>query len=307
LAQAASCFERYIEDWLLLMAANGIFEYNKENNTFNFRPEAAELYATELGPHDLMGGFYAVVQSVANLPRIKENFTTGGGIPWGDMGADLHYGTERFLGSIHLHHLVQHWFPLVLEGLLVKNLEAGVTLADIGCGRGISTITMAKRFPKSQFHGYDYHKDSVDKASQKAHDSGISNAKFFVADSTLFGEEKVYDIICIIDSFHDMGNPLGCAKRCKQVLKDNGMVLLIEPWGGNDMGENVASPVGALLGGFSVLCCSQCSRAAGGPAIGTMCPTPAIQDIWKQAGFLNFSMVPIKSPLNRFFLIQSKL
>ena len=42
-----------------------------------------------------------------------------------------------------------------LDGVTGR-LQAGGTVADIGCGQGTSTIMMAERFPASSFTGFDH-------------------------------------------------------------------------------------------------------------------------------------------------------
>ena len=64
----------------------------------------------------------------------------------------------------------------------MAKLERGATVADVGCGHGISTAIMAKAFPKSNFIGYDFHPSSVEAARAHAEEHGVSaNARFEVA------------------------------------------------------------------------------------------------------------------------------
>jgi tRNA G46 methylase TrmB len=64
--------------------------------------------------------------------------------------------------------LVSQWLP-ALEGV-VPQLEAGITVADIGCGHGYSTILMAQAFPRSRFLGFDAHAQSIEAARRGAHE-----------------------------------------------------------------------------------------------------------------------------------------
>jgi SAM-dependent methyltransferase len=48
----------------------------------------------------------------------------------------------------------------VLDGVTEK-LKSETTVADIGCGHGISTLIMAKAFPNSTFYGFDLHAESA--------------------------------------------------------------------------------------------------------------------------------------------------
>ena len=48
-------------------------------------------------------------------------------------------------------------------------------MADIGCGHGVSTITMAEAFPASRFVGFDYHDASI-AVARKAVTARIRNS-----------------------------------------------------------------------------------------------------------------------------------
>ena len=50
--------------------------------------------------------------------------------------------------------LVDAWIA-ALDGV-TRRRQAGGRVADIGCGQGTSTITMAERFPVSSFTGFDH-------------------------------------------------------------------------------------------------------------------------------------------------------
>jgi hypothetical protein len=56
-----------------------------------------------------------------------------------------------------------------LNGVEAK-LKAGAKVGDVGCSHGSSTIPLAQAFPKSTFHGFDFHGPSIDHARQRARD-----------------------------------------------------------------------------------------------------------------------------------------
>ena len=53
-------------------------------------------------------------------------------------------------------------------------LQAGATVADIGCGLGASTILLAQHYPSSRFTGSDYHDESIEMARKHAADMRLS-------------------------------------------------------------------------------------------------------------------------------------
>src|SRR5262249_51957183 len=51
----------------------------------------------------------------------------------------------------------------------------------MGCGHGISTLLMAKAFPKSEFWGFDLHPASIEAANRHAKEQQITNVHFSIA------------------------------------------------------------------------------------------------------------------------------
>ena len=80
-------------------------------------------------------------------------------------------------------------------------------VADVGCGKGTSTVLMAKAFPKSQFFGFDYHDKSIEGARAAAARDGLEvRLNFGVAKAKEF-PGKDYDLVTMFDCLHDMGDP----------------------------------------------------------------------------------------------------
>lgn len=68
-------------------------------------------------------------------------------------------GVAAFYRNGYKAGLVVEWLP-ALEGVQ-KLLEAGIDVADVGCGHGHSTLFMAEAFPNPRFHGFDTHAESI--------------------------------------------------------------------------------------------------------------------------------------------------
>ena len=67
----------------------------------------------------------------------------GGGVPYEAYGHDLVCGLERLNGPSFKALLPRKWLPSIPG--LVEKLQAGILVADIGCGSGLASIVMAKR------------------------------------------------------------------------------------------------------------------------------------------------------------------
>ena len=64
-----------------------------------------------------------------------------------------------------------------------------------------------------------------------------------------------YDLVCLFDCLHDMGDPLGAARRVRQALAPDGTLLLVEPMAGDALEENL-NPVGRTFYGLSTVICT---------------------------------------------------
>jgi cyclopropane fatty-acyl-phospholipid synthase-like methyltransferase len=75
------------------------------------------------------------------------------------------------------YHLASSWIQ-ACDGLEAK-LRAGATVADIGCGHGISKIVMAQAFPQSRFYGFDNHAPSIEHAREAAAEASVADRVTF--------------------------------------------------------------------------------------------------------------------------------
>ena len=66
-------------------------------------------------------------------------------------------------------------------------------------------MMMAKTYPNSTFTGFDFHKESIEKATESAKKEKINNAKFEVSSASEFPGSG-YDFVTFFDCLHDMGD-----------------------------------------------------------------------------------------------------
>ena len=216
---------------------------------------------------------------------------------WGEHDPDLFVGVERFFRPGYTAHLVAEWIPS-LTGVEEK-LKAGGTVADIGCGHGASTIIMAKAYPNSRFYGYDNHEVSIEKARQRAEEAGVAErVTFEVADATSFPDRQ-YDMVAFFDCLHDMGNPVGAARRAFETLSPEGSAMIVEPMAGNTIEENF-NPVGRTFSAASTLCCTPNSLATGGPGLGAVATEAVLRETVMAGGFNEFRRAT-ETVFNRVF------
>ena len=259
-------------------------QYDPASDTYSLSEEQALCLADPGGPVDLPGAYSLVEATFHALERTKENFRSGRGMEWGDHHACLFHGTERFFRAGYNANLLTSWLP-ALDGVVDK-LTSGGKVADIGCGHGASTTLMAKAFPNSTFIGYDYHAASIDVARERAKLAGIDNARFEVADATGY-PERDFDLIAFFDCLHDMADPAGAAKHACHALKPDGTAMLVEPFAGDRVEDNL-NPVGRVYYGASAQICVPVSLARNGPALGAQAGEGRLREVMETAGFRRF-------------------
>ena len=230
----------------------------------------------------MTGGFYSLSAVYHDEPVIAESFRTGSGVPWGAHHACLFCGVERFFRPGYEANLCSNWIP-ALEGVEDK-LISGITVADIGCGHGASTLIMAKAFPNSKFYGFDNHPASIAAAKKHGEEQRVTNVEFRSATAKDFPGHG-YGFATIFDALHDMGDPVGAASHVQRSLDPNGTFMIVEPLAGDSLVENL-NPVGRVYYGFSTMVCTPASLSQEvGLALGAQAGERRLNAVLSEAGF----------------------
>ena len=250
LADRTGTAERYVREWLSAQAAGGYVSFDPATERFSLTPEQALAFATPGSPVDLPGLFQLVTSVVHDEPKITEVFRSGDGVGWHEHDHGLFEGTERFFRASYSGSLIGQWLP-ALDGV-VEKLQAGASVADVGCGHGASTILMAQAFPNSRLHGFDYHDRSIATARKRAAEAGVDDrVRFDVAPASGFTGSG-YDLVTFFDCLHDMGDPVGAAAHVRESLAPDGTWMIVEPFAGDRLQDNL-NPVGRLFYAASTL------------------------------------------------------
>lgn len=256
LASAKGLAERYVREWLCSQAAANYVTYDAESSAFSMSEEQAAVLADPESPHYLAPSFDSAAAALDNHPLVQQAFATGGGVDWGEQSECLACAVAKFFRPGYKHNLVQHWLP-ALDGV-VDRLEAGVEVADVGCGHGISTMIMAEAFPNSRFVGVDFHGPSIDAARQHAADAALPNLRFET--SMAASVSGRYGLITMFDCLHDMGDPVGAMRSLRASLAEDGACMIVEPMAGDAVQDNL-NPVGRLFYAASTMVCVPTSLA----------------------------------------------
>jgi len=298
LAKRTGTTERYVREWLSGQAAGGYVSFDPETGRFGLSEEQAFVLADENSPAFLPGAFQLAVSAVKAEPRIADAFRTGAGVGWHEHDPGLFRGTERFFRPGYATNLMSSWIPS-LEGIQQK-LEQGALVADVGCGHGASTILMAKAFPKSHFVGFDYHGRSIEYARHAAEEAGVSDRVRFEVAKAKDYPGKDYDFVTFFDCLHDMGDPVGASAHVLESLKPDGTWMIVEPFAGDRLEENL-NPRGRAFYGASTLICTPASLSQEvGLGLGAQAGEERLKEVVTSGGFTRFRRAA-ETPFNLVF------
>jgi 2-polyprenyl-3-methyl-5-hydroxy-6-metoxy-1,4-benzoquinol methylase len=301
LARQTGLDERYVREWLKAMVSSRYIEHDAEVGAYFMTPEQTAALVDEAARTFIGGVFQFALPSLLLAPRLIDVFKNGGGIPFGDLPTEIHDAIERMHRPWFEHLLVQQWLPGAPG--IVEELDRGISVLDVGCGLGRSSIALARAFPKSAILGIDVHEPSIEKAQSLARKADLANVRFSAQpiDGSVDG---LFDLVVAIDCVHDMVDPVQSLRAMAGVLSANGAVFWSEPSGSREPLEN-RNPQGKLRANLSPFHCLTVSLAEGGAGLGTIIGEAGARELAGQAGFRSFEKLPIENPMQQFFLLRA--
>lgn len=295
LAARTNTAPRYVEEWLRGQAAGGYVEYDPEGETYSLTEEQAFALTNPDGAVFAPGAFQLALGTLRAEETITEAFRTGSGVGWHQHDKEVFVGCERFFRPGYTAALVAEWLP-ALDGV-TDRLTAGGRVADVGCGYGASTVLMAEAYPASTFVGSDYHAGSIEAAEKTAAEAGLKERVSFETASAQTFAGGPFDLVTTFDCLHDMGNPLRAAEHIGESLADDGTWMIVEPYAGATVADNL-NPVGRVYYSFSsFLCVPNALSQDGGYSLGAQAGEEPMRRLTAEAGFSRFRRVA-ETPFN---------
>ncbi|CAB9506317.1 Sterol 24-c-methyltransferase [Seminavis robusta] len=313
LAQKMNCSERWLTEILSQATAAGICVYFF--GKFCLKPEYAHLLRDpKKAPRSMQGLFEMVYCMLDRRSATVESIKSG-------LGVDYDYEKSDISAAIDRKN--SNWFENKLEDDVLKNvkapksekslvdmLEAGIQVADIGCGFGASTVQMAKRFPKSHFCAFEASQKALLKIKERVEAAGLTNVtvcnvleKSLAEGSSSGGK---FDFIYVHDVIHDMTEPKKFLKEAKKGLSPDGCMVVVDIACSDNLKENIARPDAAGMYGFSCFLCLACSTSKkGGAGLGTCGFPESVARKWTgDEGFEFFEVLEIESlPSNVAYVV----
>jgi len=299
-AERTGCHPRYLTEWLRGQAAGGYVSYDPATGEFSLTEEQAFCLADPNGPN-LSAALRAALGYLRAEPQISEAFRTGAGFGWHEHHEDVFVGCDAFYRPGYVAELVPSWIP-ALDGVDAK-LTAGARVADVGCGLGSSSVLIAEAYPHAIVVGSDYHAESIELARKKAAEAGVGDRVSFEVASAQTFTGTDFDLVTMFDCLHDMGDPVGAARRVREALAPDGTWLLVEPYAA-DIVEDNFNPVGRLYySGSTFLCVPNGLSQPGGHALGAQAGEAAIRQVITDAGFTRFRQAA-QTPFNLVYEVR---
>src|SRR5215469_13546987 len=192
IASATGLNERYVREWLAAMVTGRIIEYDPLQRTYYLPPEHSAWLTRSGGVQNMAFQAQYIVMLANVQEQIVSCFSKGGGVSYASFPDFQRLMAEEGREVVD-SSLLQITLPLVPG--LVERLEAGIDVADIGCGSGHALNTMAQAFPRSHFTGYDFSNEGINTAQAEARQLGLTNSHFEVQDVSLLDIQNHFDFI----------------------------------------------------------------------------------------------------------------
>jgi 2-polyprenyl-3-methyl-5-hydroxy-6-metoxy-1,4-benzoquinol methylase len=303
IAISAGLNERYVREWLAAMVTGNIIEFDPAQGTYYIPREYAAWLTRSAGVQNMAFQAQYIVMLANVQEQIVDCFSRGGGVPYASFTDFLRLigeESEQVVDS----SLLQTTLPLVPG--MVERLQAGIDVADIGCGSGHALNTMAQAFPRSRFTGYDFTQESITAAQAEARQFGLTNTHFEVRDVSHLDIAGGYDFMTAFDSIHDQARPAAVLKAIENALRPGGVFLMLDIRASSLLEENMKHPLGSFF--YTVSCnhCMTVSLADNGAGLGTMWGEQVASRMLREAGFTQVEVKHVKANITDSYYIASK-
>jgi SAM-dependent methyltransferase len=303
IAAAAGLNERYVREWLGALAAGRIVEYDPVARTYWLPCEHAAALTRAAGP-DNLAELAQIVSLLAQVETaIVDVFKKGGGVPYSAFER-FHTVMAESSRTTLTGTLLERTLPLIPG--LVQRLEAGIDVADMGCGAGVAVLLMAQRFPRSRFTGLDFAPEAIAAARAEAEALRLTNAQFLVQDAASFAVRSAFDFMTAFDAIHDQAAPRRVLRGIRDALRPDGVFLMVDVATSGRLERDLDNPLAPFLYTVSTMHCMTVSLAQGGEGLGACWGEEKARELLAEAGFTSVAMTLIEGdPINAYYVCRA--
>ena len=284
LCEKAGCKERWVREWVGVLASAGVLKL-EEGMIVSCDKDVVEA----LLPTSELLHFFTSLEFMADKePQIGACFKKDG--PLGVGYSDYPNFQDWMAEWSHCRNTNQNFpegYMKMVEGGVHDALEKGIEVLEPGCGRGRHVMKVAQRYPNSKFTSFDIDSEALELNKVDAEKLGITNIDFVWGDFCNMKPEwaNKFDYVMIFDCMHDLPHPAEAMKGLKGVLKDNGIVTMLDIDTSSDMVNQTKNPISAVLYNISLHHCMSVSLSSGGVGLGACWGVELAQKMLGEAGW----------------------
>lgn len=307
LAENAGISERYAREWLEEQAVAGFLDVDDaaasgDERKYMLPEEHAPVLVDRDAPTYLAAYARMLVAAAQQLPALMDAYRTGGGVGWQQYGPDMSEGQEFGNRPTYLNALGE-WFGSIDD--VHAKLSSGARMADVGCGGGWSSISLAKAYPALTIDGYDLDEPAVERARASAEREGVADrVRFHAMDPSEADHGDGYDLVTAFECIHDMPQPVPVLAAMRSMAGADGTVIVMD----EAVQPEFTAPgddVERMMYGFSTLVCLPDGMShPGSVGTGTVMRPSVFEGYAKEAGFSGVEILPIDGGFWRFYRLQ---
>jgi SAM-dependent methyltransferase len=284
--------QRYIQEWLGVMVTGGVVEISMDDSgkTLYHLPSEHAAFLTRNAGNNNLGVYTQEIPLLTQcaMEAVVAGFESGQGVPF-----SMYPRFQSFMAELsnakHRQVLVEQFLPQVDDGRLMKRLEKGIAVCDLGCGEGVALNLMARAFPQSRFTGIDNHQKALETAKKDAQKMGLDNVTYYMEDAAGLADDSRFagrfDYICAFDAIHDQSKPLSALKSVRSMLAPGGLFSMVDIAADASHAGNMAHPMGPFLYTVSLMHCMPVGLNDNGAGLGMMWGRQRAEALLKEAGF----------------------
>jgi 2-polyprenyl-3-methyl-5-hydroxy-6-metoxy-1,4-benzoquinol methylase len=307
LAREAGIARRYAREWLEQQAVAGLLIVEQlaaapDERRYRLPDEHVKVLVTEDHP----GHLAPLAQMVAGIGGALEDVLTayrrGTGVPYPKFGAAFRKGQAGINRPAFLADLVERWIPAAPD-IHRRLLSSTLRVADVACGAGWSTISMARAFPRAQVIGVDADEASIADAAANAAAEQVPVA-FKTLDAEALPGIGGFDLILVLEALHDMARPGAALRSLRQALAPGGSVIVAD----EKVAERFHAPgdeLERLMYGWSIVHCLPVALSESpSAAIGTVIRSETMRELAGAAGFARVDVLPVDAGFFRVYRLS---
>lgn len=176
----------------------------------------------------------------------------------------------------------------------------------MGCGSGYALCVMARAFPNSRFHGFDFSEEAIAAARTQARAWELDNVDFEVRDVTDLSLPAAFDFVTTFDAVHDQAAPDRLLAGIADALRPGGLYLCVDIAASSNVEENADHPVGSFLYTISTMHCMTVSLALDGMGLGTAWGEQKALEMLAEAGFADVAVEHVAGDMFNVYYVAQK-